>query len=188
MALAAGRTAAMRPVRSVQTPERVQEESHDAPVATDSVWQSRVAARISAALDSLSCTDMAVAALASAQGDPGAAIWAAIDGGHDSIRPALELSEAEVRTVAASWHTVSGCSFSGAAAAVPWVSCYQASRNLRPGYTSVLLQVREPHTRLRTCFEHILSLYLRRDTFVRTSVWIQRYTERCTLCLAITVR
>eukprot|EP00892_Ulva_mutabilis_P011706 jgi/Ulvmu1/8908/UM049_0090.1 len=117
------------------------EEDEMAPIATDNAWQNRLAARISAALDALACADMAVAALEAAQGHPDAAIWGAIDAGHPSIRPALALSEAEVRGVAMTRHLVAGGSFSGAAAAAPWVSCFQVSRQLRPGYISVLLQV-----------------------------------------------
>lgn len=120
----------------------MQDDKPGAAVVADSTWQARLSERISAALDSLACADMAVAALRSAQGHPRAAIWAAIDGGHPSIRPALALSEAEMRSVAASWPSVAGCSFSGAAAAAPWVSCFQATPHLRPGYTSALLQVR----------------------------------------------
>ena len=122
----------------------MQDQKEYALAATDSAWQSRLASRVSSALDSLSCADMAVAALESAQGHPDAAIWAAIDGGHPSIRPALALSEAEVRTVATTWHAVAGASFSGAAAAATWVSCFQVSRNLRQGYISILLQVPPP--------------------------------------------
>lgn len=102
-----------------------------------------IQATLNAALEALSRVDMVLAATAPTAYNPSkdAPVWTAIRVKHHSVRPALDLTQDEVRELEQTLQIAQKASFSGAACAPVAIECRQVER-LHPGHVSMLCQVR----------------------------------------------